>query len=261
MKELYNHQSATPSPEQLSLKEKNTYELFALLQEATTDWLPGQQRQLDFAFDMVMKAHADDRHKDRPYTEHLLRVANRMAHYMEIDDPDTIIAGMLHDIVEDHAQEIINGSLITDDGMPLPGSEHLDRISSNEKQVQALQHIEILFTPRVADIVAAVTNVPDDQAPADYGEKLQAYAAKVAMAIEDIDAFYVKVGDWCDNGLGINHDIEGQGDRRGHYIRKYGLVLPVFQARFEREDLQTAMSDKAKRYLRTQFELGRERLL
>ncbi|MDB5187214.1 MAG: metal dependent phosphohydrolase [Candidatus Saccharibacteria bacterium] len=260
MTESYNLNATERVPEELGLKDKNTFELYELLQEAALDWTPDQQKQLQFAYELIGKAHADDRHKDRPYTEHLLRVANRIAHYLDIDDPDVIIAGMLHDVVEDHALEIIDGSLLTDNHSPLPGSEDMNMMSAGEQQILALQHIEMLFSPKVAKVVAAVTNAPNDEAPVDYYQGLEAYAKKVATGIEDADAFYVKLCDFFCNGLGVIHDIEGQGSKHEHFIRKYGMVQPIYEARYEKEDIQARLSDSAKTYVLAQFTLGRERL-
>lgn len=248
--------------EQLELKDMNTEALYASLVEVARDWSVDQQRQLAFAYDLVTKAHANDRHKDRPYTEHLLRVANRLAYYLEVKDPDVIIAGMLHDIVEDHPLEIIDGSLMTEDRTPLQGMEDMSALSAKDQQMLALHHIEMLFSSKVSMIVASVTNAPPHDGGSDsYEQKLRVYVDKVTQAIQLPEAWLVKFADWCDNGLGINHDIAGQGNKRGHFIRKYGSVLPVLKARSEEEDVQALLSDKAKMYVMRQFKLGEERLL
>ncbi|HET8884071.1 MAG TPA: hypothetical protein VFM68_01225 [Candidatus Saccharimonadales bacterium] len=246
--------------ETLKLKDKNTEELYTSLVDISHDWTFDQQQQMTFAYDLIVKAHASDRHKNRPYTEHLLRVANRLAHYMDVKDPDVIIAGMLHDIVEDHPLEMINGSLVTNDGAPVFGMENMDTIDPKQQQTIALSHISVLFSEQAATTVAAVTNPPQSEAPANYSDKLQAYTDKVATAIQSPQAWLVKFSDWCDNGLGVNYDVEGQGAKHKHFRRKYGMVLPILRARFEQDDIQTMLSDKAKRYVIQQFSLGEERL-
>ena len=41
-----------------------------------------------------------------PYLNHLLRVAIRMMHHYQVRDVDVIVAGLLHDAVEDHPAEL-----------------------------------------------------------------------------------------------------------------------------------------------------------
>lgn len=242
------------------LKEKTAEELFGMLLDVAAEWEPEQQAQLVFAYELVSRAHENDRHKDKPYVYHLLRVANRTTQYLHIKDPDVVIAALLHDIVEDHALEIIDGSLFNDDRKPFPTLEVMREQSPREQQQIALQHIEALFSPGVAEIVSAVTNPPRENKPTDYYEKLRAYVAKVESAIVGPRVWAVKFCDWCDNGLGVVHDRAGQGDKSFHFELKYGYVQPVLEARFYQPDIQAMLDEPAKAYVRRQFDLGRKRL-
>lgn len=247
-----------PPVEELRLKDKNTEELYAAL--CTYNWSPAERQQIDIAYALVAEAHKDDRHKDRPYTEHLLRVANRLVHYMNITDSDVILAGILHDVAEDHALEIINGQALPDEYKPNFDIEEVSAFTPVQQQSLALYHLGVVFSPNVSTVVAGVTNAPKSEHALAYEEKLQAYADKIADAIESPEVWLVKFADWCDNGLGINYDMQGQGNKREHFIRKYGLVLPILKARYEREDMQALLTDKAKRYIDQQLQLGEVRL-
>lgn len=248
---------AVPS---LKLKDKSTEDLYNSVLEIAVDWSPEWQEKLAFAYGLALRAHAYDRHKDRPYSEHLLRVASRLATYLEVKDPTVIIAAILHDIVEDHGLELINGSLIGNERRPLNGREDLDRLSLAAQKEVALRHVGVMFGPEVGEIVEAVTNAPNSEEPLNYEDKIQAYVDKIALAIRSPKAWLVKFSDWCDNALSVNYDLVGQGDKHDHFVYKYGQVLPILKARFEEDDIQAMLSESAKQYVRQQFVLGEQRL-
>jgi (p)ppGpp synthase/HD superfamily hydrolase len=247
-------------PPDVKLKNEDTEGLYELLENATADWNPEYQEQLIFAFDIAIRAHANDRHKDRPYVDHVLRVAARILCHMRINDPELIIAAILHDIVEDHPDEIVNATLFSLEGIS-SSDEVGDTVSEIDKQKFALHCLEKSFTPRVAKIVALVTNLPHEDKPKDYEKKLQAYAQKIQTATMDRDAWVVKFSDWCDNGLSINYVVAEQSDKREHFKRKYGLVLPILITRFKKEDIQAILSPEAKEYVIGQFINGTKRLI
>lgn len=245
------------------LKHKDEAELWSDLIEGSAEWTDEQQAQLWLAYDLARTAHADDRHKDTPYVYHLLRVANRTRYYLNSDDPNVIMATLLHDVVEDHPIGV--GSRNYEPGaIPerLISSSEVKRLAPHDRQGMALRQIENLFSVEVAQIVAAVTNVPAEEAPKNYEEKLRAYAHKVQLAIQLPQAWFVKFSDWCDNGVGINYGAEGRSAERNlHFQRKYGMVLPILEQRFLNEDIQILLDPAAKAYVRGQFQRGRERLI
>lgn len=246
----------------LRLRDKTTEELYESLLEVATGWAPEQQEQLQAAYSLALRAHRDDLHKEnRPYSEHLLRVASRLVNYMEITDPDIIIAALLHDIVEDHAREIIDGSLM-ESGAPTTHSlEELNQLSAAEEKALALAMLSQWFSPRVSMIVESVTNTPRSDCPMNYEDKIRAYVDKIRREIRSFETWLVKVADFFDNGLSVNYDIEGQGDKHAHFVYKYGMALPVLMARFEEDDIQSRLSENAKQYVRQQFRVAMQRLL
>lgn len=250
-----------PHPElehftELGLKHKSEAQLVDGLVEVATDWSQEQQQQLLLAYRIAKIAHRDDKHKQMPYVYHVLRVANRLTGYLHVRDPDVIMAALLHDIVEDHATELINGSLFS----AQPISELATYVSPSEQQELALVLVEALFNTHVARLVGAMSNSPDDQKPHSYEERLRQYVSKIKQEIVDPYVWCLKFSDWCDNGVGITHDVEGQGTRHFHFKRKYSSVLPVLMSRFYRDDIQAMLDEPAKAYARHRFALGHARL-
>jgi (p)ppGpp synthase/HD superfamily hydrolase len=79
--------------------------------------------------------HAADRRQREPYVSHLLRVAIRILSHYRVRDFDVASAALLHDAVEDQADDLA------------PGGES-----------EALAVLAGQFGDRVADLAAAVTN-------------------------------------------------------------------------------------------------------
>jgi hypothetical protein len=85
-------------------------------------------------------------------------------------------------VLKNHPDEILNVS-------SLGGKEPLAGIPIPEdpraKQQLALKHLSVLFSPRVASMVAAVTNPPSSESVGlSYEEKLEQYSEKVKHAVE-----------------------------------------------------------------------------
>lgn len=258
----YEHQINRSEVVERGLKHKSEVELWDDLIDGSAQWPEQQQAQLWLAYDLARIAHIDDRHKDVPYVNHLLRVANRVRFYLETDNPNIVIAALLHDVVEDHPIGVGSGNY-TPDAIPerLSSSTDVKEMTPRAQQYTALRKIELFFSAEVSEIVSAVTNVPAVEAPSNYEEKLSAYAEKVRTSIQLTEAWFVKFSDWCDNGVGINYGAESRSaERDAHFRRKYGMVLPILEQRFYEEDIQMMLSEPAKAYVRHQFQLGRERL-
>ena len=61
------------------------------------------------ALALASRMHARDRRQREPYANHLLRVTIRILSHYRVADPDVACAALLHDAVEDHAQDITPG--------------------------------------------------------------------------------------------------------------------------------------------------------
>lgn len=242
---------------ELGLKTKTEQELYEALFSADPTWQEEDKKLIGGAYNIARIVHADDVHRDLPYTYHLLRNANRATGYLHITDPEIISAVILHDSVEDHPDDIISAALLGEKNSLEDTYKSKDPY---HKQASALKDIAILFTPRVAEMVASVTNPPRGNEDFDYEEWIAQYVAKVSHAVEQQESWVIKFVDWLDNGLGIIHGPDLPEDRRRHFSHKYSSVQPILEARFYRPDLQEMLDDQAKAYAIHQFELGRERL-
>src|SRR3984893_9079737 len=67
------------------------------------------RRRIERALDLATRLHAADRRQREPYVNHLLRVATRIISHYKIRDVDVVCAALLHDAVEDHADELALG--------------------------------------------------------------------------------------------------------------------------------------------------------
>jgi hypothetical protein len=257
-------QYPSPQPaveaEELGLKNLSEEQLFQNILSVGSEWTLAERDLVVTSYELVSVLHKDDRHRDQPYIYHLLRNANRATGYLHITDPEIITAIILHDSVEDHPDEIIQISRFGNNGF-------LDEMPTLQddlaKQEQALTYIESAFSPRVAQIVGGMTNPPH---PKDkeysYEARLQQYWDHVAEAIEDASVWVGKIVDWGDNGLGIVHsDFSVEPSREPHFMRKYGSLVHILEARYYRPDIQAMLDPLAKANIERMFLLARERLL
>jgi (p)ppGpp synthase/HD superfamily hydrolase len=145
------------------------------------------------------------------YVVHPLRNALRIIRYGETD-PDIIIAAVLHDTVEDQAEQLATGG---DDADPAV------------LRTRALQSITAEFGERVAGIVEQVSN-PLPEPGLSRRQKRKEYAAHVESIADDYPAFMVKAADFVDNALGLHHHPEAAAVDR--LAAKYRAVAPILLA-------------------------------
>jgi (p)ppGpp synthase/HD superfamily hydrolase len=176
------------------------------------------ERALTLAADL----HHDDRRQDEPFLNHPLRVALRIICHYHVLDADVICAALLHDTVEDHA----------------------DRLSTDGRP-GALQVLADQFGPRVAALVAAVTNPTYDP----NRDKRTQYAEHVATSLTGNPwARVVKVSDFTDNAVGLHYTTGAKATRLAH---KYAPLIPILQNLIDRPDtpLATDVKDHIRRQL------------
>ncbi|SCG35009.1 HD domain-containing protein [Micromonospora humi] len=191
--------------------------------------------RLTEALDLAADLHRDDRRVREPYLNHLLRVAIRLMHHYQVRDVEVIVAGLLHDAVEDHPAELAGA------GSP----------AGADVTAAALATLAERFGPRVARLVAAVTN------PAyDPGRDRDAqYREHVAASLDrEPWARVIKVSDFTDNGVGVIHTV---GPKVARSAAKYRPLVPVFRELVARPD--TPLSAAVKRHIFAQLDLAEER--
>lgn len=231
--------------ENLGLKHKSQEELAASLLE-NPNWDDDQRKLVVSAYDLAAELHQHDEYKGQPYVMHLLRVANRITGYLDIDNPEIVAAALMHDLVEDHAVDLLQNS----------------EMDANQARQAALEELGRRFSPRVAGMVAAVSNEPIEKGLS-YDEKMAVYQTKVKQATSTVEGFIIKFADWCDNGIGIVHGTRLlTSDQISHFQHKYGgEVLETFETRFRQPDIQAALNNFAKGYVEQQLRLGHQRLI
>jgi hypothetical protein len=205
------------------LRERFAMEI-ASLPEADRD-------RLNRALDLAARLHARDRREREPYLNHLLRVAIRITSHYGIHDSDVICAALLHDAVEDHAAE-------------------LSRRSAADREA-ALAALAAEFGPRVAELVAAVTNpvyTPDRHVHEQYREHVAESLARCPWAR------VIKASDFADNGAGLIHV---SGPRLRRLADKYAPMVPLLRELIARPD--TPLDAPARQHILSQLDRAAER--
>jgi HD domain len=103
---------------------------------------PPGRRKIKQALQLAGRLHALDHRQREPYLNHVLRVALRIIVHYDVNDADIICAALLHDSVEDHADDMSPAGR--------PG---------------AFSMLTACFGPHVSDLVDAVTNPSTRKVP------------------------------------------------------------------------------------------------
>jgi hypothetical protein len=193
-------------------------------------WPEEDQRRLNQALELAARLHAADRREREPYINHLLRVAIRIMSHYGVHDADVVIAALLHDAVEDHTAEL--------------AGPHGDRRA-------ALAVLAAEFGPRVAELVAAVTN-PEYAPDRDTHEQ---YREHVAESLRGNPwARVIKASDFTDNGVGLIHTT---GPRLRTLAGKYAPLVPVLQELIALPD--TPLDASARQHILSQLDRAADR--
>jgi len=193
-------------------------------------WPEEDQRRLNRALELAARLHAADRREREPYLNHLLRVAIRIMSNYGVHDPDVVIAALLHDAVEDHAAELTGGA---------------------DDQAAALAVLAAEFGPRVAELVAAVTNpeyAPDRDTHEQYREHVAGSLRRNPWAR------IIKASDFTDNGVGLIHTT---GPRLHKLAAKYAPLVPVLQELIALPD--TPLAAPARQHILAQLDRAADR--
>jgi (p)ppGpp synthase/HD superfamily hydrolase len=183
------------------------------------------------ALDLMLELHSDQKpYSDgKPYSSHPLYVASDLINKYEIRNKDLIIAGLLHDAIEDQKIKLQAKRLqrLKNEDAIGPSPEH-----------DALLEIGDLFGPKVRKIVTSMTN-PDfnkqiSNLKSDDRKKFknELYKKHVQDIIRDPEVFAVKFADFARNAFAIS--TLPDGEKKEHFKNKYGPVIKdVFLPAFE----------------------------
>ena len=193
-----------------------------------------ERRRLEDALALASRLHAGDRRQSEPYINHPLRVAIRIMSHYGIRDPDVIAAALLHDAVEDHAAELAPSA---PDGPA--------------RTQAALAVLADRFGPRVAELVAAVTNPEYDPGR----DRHVQYRDHLAASLDQSPwARVIKASDFTDNGAGLLYTT---GPRVPELAGKYAQLVPVLRELISRPD--TPLDQRARQRVLEQLDRAQER--
>jgi hypothetical protein len=192
-------------------------------------WPRADQHRLNQALVLAGRLHAADRREREPYVNHLLRVAIRIMSHYGVRDGDVVCAALLHDAVEDHAAEL----------------------APDGTRAAALAALAEEFGPRVAALVAAVTN-PEYAPGRDADEQYREHVAESLR--RDPWARVIKASDFTDNGVGLIHTT---GPRLHRLAGKYAPLVPVLQELIALPD--TPLGTPARQRILTQLDQAADR--
>ena len=118
----------------------------------------------------------------------------------------------------------------------------------------ALAQLADRFGPRVAELVAAVTN-PQYDPNRDTSDKLQQYREHVTASLDASPwARIIKASDFTDNGVGLIHIDEW---RLKYLASKYTGLIPILREMISRPD--TPLSEAARQRILEQLDRAKER--
>ena len=196
---------------------------------------PADRVTLNDALALAAHLHRDDRRTREPYLNHPLRTAIRIICYYRVRDVDVLVAALLHDAVEDHPDLLA--------GLGAAGEGDLTEA--------ALAALAGRYTPRVAELVRAVTNPAHEPGR----DRFEQYREHVAESLEDNPwARVIKVSDYTDNGVGLIHT---DPSRHVRLATKYAPLVPVFRDLIARTD--TPLEESVKAHILSQLDAAEER--
>lgn len=185
-----------------------------------------------------------------PYIEHPLRNTIRLLR-MDCYCEDTVIATILHDVLEDCAEEIVREFRDMD----------TSDMDEHELRRTALAYIQEQYGSEVARLVLSVSNeiLPDGTPVA---EKNVIYCNHAGASIQDPKSYLIKYTDLMDNAASLyHHFIEGADNTK--VIRravKYLPLIDVFETTHPTVRDELPISEDAKEEILANLMLTRARL-
>jgi (p)ppGpp synthase/HD superfamily hydrolase len=168
------------------------------------------------ALTLASQLHAVDQRQRQPYINHPLRVALRIMCHHRILDADVISAALLHDAVEDHADDL-----------------------SPDGHSGALTVLAGRFGRPVAVLVAAVTNPAYETGRDKYVQYREHLVTSLAACPW---ARVVKASEFADNVVGLHYTT---GALARDLARKYAPVVQLLKDMIQRPDTPLAPSVRA----------------
>lgn len=206
----------------LPLKEMEPSLLTHSIQERSRVFLPTYEGMTRDALQMASYLHRNATRQNRhnlpkdTYITHPLRNAERLFRY-GVEDPEIIIATILHDTVEDCSQEICESFA------------GINVTSEADCREVAFEYITEAFNKNISYLIKQVTNpiLPREMSKVD---KRAAYLDHVESVVGDPKVYLIKFTDWVDNAVGLHHNAqEGNDSMIVHLSQKYYPLVAVFE--------------------------------
>lgn len=202
---------------------------------------------------LALHLHGKDTYKGLPYACHLLRVAVRLARDYGVTDGRLLSAAVLHDSIEDHADDLValaHRLAPGPDGDPGPGTD------TTARPTTAAEALAFLVDGQVAAIVTGLTNQPAP-ATADADERRQLYADNVEAKIAgSFEVFLVKLSDFTDNAVGLQWSEDAA--KTAKVASKYLPVFDVFENQVSVYAAEGRLTPAHAQLALTTLETGRE---
>ncbi len=207
-----------------------------------TSWDYDQKERVkQLADTVVTKYHEGDTRDDNTYATHILRVACRILsgdHFAIRDNPDLIIAALLHDTIEDRPERLL-------DEEPLDQNDYSPEnlAALQDQRDRALYVIKDAYGQNVTEMVEAVSNPIYDKTKLDQNQRQEFYRHHIReLMASESDARYIKLSDFIDNCLGLEFNPEK--DSRYKLAQKYRPLLPNMLEYVINSDIHEVMKNK-----------------
>jgi (p)ppGpp synthase/HD superfamily hydrolase len=204
----------------------------------TAQFSAAEVLKIKAALDFMLKIHLpqDDRVDGRPFASHPLAVAEKVMSLS--NNPDLVIAALIHDSVEDQSDYIfverLNRKYPNRDFLPLKIDDTVKEKYKSIFTTWSFKEIADRFGSKIRYYVENMTNHDfnslaeslglEGSAKQDFVNKL--YAEHVETIINDPDLFTLKLAD-----LSVNidlHSLSPDSDKYRKLKRKYKSVIEAF---------------------------------
>lgn len=203
---------------------------------------------------LALRLHRKDIYKGLPYACHLLRVAIRLARDYAVTDGRLLSAAVLHDSIEDHADDLVALARLLTGGDG--GAATTEPDVAVTESMTAATALASLVDERVAAIVTGLTNQPAP-ATADADERRQLYADNVEAKIAgSFEVFLVKLSDFTDNAVGLQWSEDAA--KTAKVASKYLPVFDVFENQVSVYAAEGRLTPAQAQLAVTTLETGRE---
>jgi (p)ppGpp synthase/HD superfamily hydrolase len=174
-----------------------------------------------------------------------MRTALRLIRDYDVRDADIIAAMLLHDSVEDHADQLASFAPV--ETVP----------AQADTTQKALAALGLSFSVTVSELVHNVTNSPHTTAVSQE-QKNAAYAEGVAIKIaKSPETFLMKLSDFTDNAVGIMWSEQTSKVKK--LATKYLPVFEVFLQQLSVYEDSASLTPKQITTARQQLLIGKQR--